>query len=278
MTFGVVSVNPSYATLAALVTAPLAGLLVQWIRLIGLSNRPGLAGIVLWTSKADVATIAFYDICGAAIVAASVIILGITRPPSLVQGFQTSPVVAWSIVGLVGPLFSTGVLDRLPVRAFADLVTRPDETRDTTLIAAMLTQVRSRASARIAETLWAESTKLEDRERHRLLVRAKRLAASEVLTFHDVARALRDHATQLKNPLPEEVEEILDLPAKWGHEANPDRHTPVAVGTALDFGLCVPIATACDCAEQRVVDSTQRLVLSEHSVVPDQSQAVDLVD
>jgi hypothetical protein len=275
---GVTTVNPSYATLVALASAPLAGLLVQWIRLIGLSDRPGLAGIVLWKSKADIATIALYDICGAAIVVASVIILGITRPPSLVHGFQTSPLVAWGIVGLSGPLFSIGVLDRLPVHAFADLVTRSEETRDTTLIAAMLTQVRARASTRVAETLWAESTKLEDRERHGLLVRAKQLAASDVLTFHDVARALRDHATKLKRPLPEEVEDILDLPAKWGHEANPDRHTPVAVGTALDFGLCVPIATACDCAEQRLADSIQQPDLSKHSSTSDQSRTAEVVD
>lgn len=276
MAIGVVSVSPSFATLAALVSAPLAGLLVQWIRLIGLSDQPGLAGKVLWKSKTDVATIAVYDACGAIAVAASVIILGITRPPSLVSGFQTSPVVAWAIVGLVGPLFSTGVLDRFPVHAFAGLVTRTDETRDTKLIAAMLTQVRSRASTRIAEALWLESTKLEDRERHGLLIRAKRLSASDLLTFHDVARSLRDHAERLKRPLPDEVEELLGLPGQWDNEANPERHTPVIVGTALDFGLCVPIAAACDCAEQRASDSAP-LDPPQPSVNQDQL-AADIVD
>jgi hypothetical protein len=276
MAIGIVSVNPSFATLAALVSAPLAGLLVQWIRLIGLSDQPGLAGKVLWKSRTDVATIAVYDACGAAAVAASVIILGITRPPSLVSGFQTSPVVAWAIVGLVGPLFSTGVLDRFPVHAFAGLVTRTDEARDTKLIAAMLTQVRSRASARIAEMLWLESTKLEDRERHGLLIRAKRLAASDLLTFHDVAHALRDHAKRLKRPLPDEVENLLGLPAKWDNEANPERHTPVIVGTALDFGLCVPVAAACDCAEQRASDSAP--LNGQPSVIQEQPRTADMVD
>lgn len=252
---GAIAVNPSFATLAALVSAPLAGLGLQWLKLIGLSNRPGLAIAVLWRRKAEVTTIALYDMCGAAVVVVSVILLGITRPPSLVSGFTTSPLVAWGIVGLLGPLFSMGVLDRLPVRTFIDVVARPDDTNNTARIAAMLTQVRARASGKIADALWSLARRIDQRERHDLLVQAVDLIEQQHMGFKDIADALRDHARDRKQTLPDEVEVAMTLPSQW-EETNPDRHARLLVTTALDFGLCVPIENACDCVEQRIVDET----------------------
>lgn len=113
-------VDASYAALTALVAAPLAGLAVLSLRMVGRSGHIGMSLSALWRSKTDSAALILYDIVGGALSVAVVLVLGITRPPALTNGFATSPALAWAVVGSLGPLVSAGILDRLPLRSLVD--------------------------------------------------------------------------------------------------------------------------------------------------------------
>ncbi len=200
---------------------------------------------ILWEKRAQGVTIAIYDMFGAAALCASLIVLGVTRPPALVEGFKTSPVIAWAIVGLAGPVLSVGVLNQLATRALGAWAGANAGDGPSRLIG-LLSEGRSRASGQVADAMWAKARRVQSRERRELLRKARWLTTEGYLHFVDVVKALREHAAR-RGTIATPVGEIMERPARWP-DANPDRHTFELIATALDFDLDVPIGSACECA------------------------------
>lgn len=241
-------VRASYEALVVLVAAPAAGLLILGLRMVGRSGEVRTTLQVLRHVRSDVAALIVYDAVGGALCAGGVLILGISRPPALVTGFSTDPVLAWSIVGFFGPLVSAGILDRLPLRSLVDFLSRND-SRDEP--GSTLIEVRFQASQRILFQLYEEVRVRNGIERDALSLRARELTQEGRLHFDDVAREIDVFASSWKRRVPREVKAVLARRTHWPTGEDPGREGIVLVDTAIAVGLVQPITIACRVAEHR---------------------------
>lgn len=244
-------VHASLATILAIVIAPVASMAVLMTKMLGRSGRVRLSLSVLRQTKADVATLIVYDAIGGAICAGAVLLLGITRPPALVSGFTTAPVLTWSIVGALGPLVSVGILDRLPLRESRDVLERDRKTRKEEEVARIFAEVRFQASQRILTLLYEEVQVRAGIERDKHSARAKELFHTGRLHFDDVAREVDLFTRAWHRRVPQEVSAILRKRQHWPTDQDPGRETLMLVETLLVTGLIRPVTIACKVAERR---------------------------
>jgi hypothetical protein len=245
-------VEATSSALVALLVAPLTGLLVLVVRMLGRSGKVrGSLGVLL-RSRADLATLAVYDIVGGGLCVASVIILGITRPPALIAGFEDQPVLAWAIVGALGPLVSAGIVDRLPLRTFADFFASQEQHKNEKAdkSAVVIAEVRLQASQRILLRLYEEVRVVEALERDSHASRARRLISEGELSFSDVVTEVNRFSGMWRERVPSEVRVVIRKHG-GGSDLPPADATIKLVHTCLETGFVRPVAIATRIAEAR---------------------------
>jgi hypothetical protein len=248
---GVVEASPSMAIV--LLIAPLAGLFALLIRMLGRSSQLRLSLTILRRSKADVTAIAAYDIVGGLLCGAGVLILGITRPPALAAAFETKPLLAWSIVGASGPLLAAGVIDRLPLRSFADFFVNNGGRSVSSKWPEMapVPEVRLQASQHILLRLYQEVRVTERIICDHHGVTARKLFEAGHLTFDDVTGEIKRFASDWSKQIPEEVKELMGKRTMWPGPQDPGRETVLLVDTCLNLGFEQPIIIANRVAAER---------------------------
>lgn len=240
-------VHASPATLLVMVSAPLTGLLALFVRMIGRSGRPKMATEVLAQAPAEVLTIGIFDVLGGIICAGGVVIFGITRPPALVSGFDSSPVLAWLGVGALGPLVSAGVLDRLPLRTVADHTNRGSQQA----LGSVFSELRFQATQRVLERLYEEVEFAEGVQRDGYATQARSLIDAGLLEFDDIHLQVERFGSEPEVVLPKPVKKLLAARTSWPVDVDPGREAVVLVDTCLKVDVVAPVAVACRIARQR---------------------------
>lgn len=258
------TVELSLTAAAALVTAPAAGLGFLTARMLGRSGRANLTIETLSRSKADIVVIAIYDVVGALVAVAGLVLLGVSKPSPLVSYFNSDPLIAWATFGVVGPVCAVGVLDRLPIIRFVNLSPAGvgQLEYDSNSLRATLADgvaLRRKSVERILKCHYEDVLVVEDTERITLLHRAVGLIGGGVLGFDEIALQIEKYIQEFRDgTMPQELEKLLrereSLPAVEDMFLNAER----LVGVALDKGLNRPVNIACRVAEAAPVPEASK--------------------
>lgn len=234
--------------------APLAGIAVLLTRMIGRSGRPDLAIGTLRRKKGDCALIVVYDLTGAVLAVAGVVLLGVTKPTLIVSYFDSQPLIAWAIFGALGPIFAIGIVDRFPVERLVQLPGAGNGRNQIEVTAARGAALRRRAAERILAGHYDDVAVSVGSERRQLLHLCKDLINSGDLHFDDIAGQITAYAHELDDGrLPREVSVILENRTAWPTDHDTFEAALTLVGIALDQGLIRPVSIAC-----RIVDKAAR--------------------
>ena len=165
--------------------------------------------------------------------------------------FQTNPAIAWVVLGALGPLVSAGIIDRLPLRAAADIAWRNERGRhpeddERTLVS----DARYQASHRILLALYEDTRVREVTEYHRLRGEARHLIDAGRLHFDDVEREIRLFAIQWRWDMPHQLAQAFSARSTWPTDEDPGRETAKLVDAALLFGFARPVSVACRAAAE----------------------------
>lgn len=242
-------VELSGASCAALVVAPIAGLVVVVSRMLGRSGRLDLVLRTLRRSKANLTVVALYDIAGAVLAVAAIVLLGITKPGVLVEYFHTDPVLAWAIFGALGPICAVGLIDRFPVERLVSLVDSQGSSREFQVTVARGAALRRRAVERILALHYEDLAVSEGSEHRSLMHRAKRLVRTDQLHFDDIALQVTKYVEYRQREMPPPVSKVLHSRNSWPTNHDAFEAALTLVGVALDQGLTRPISIACRIGE-----------------------------
>jgi hypothetical protein len=190
-----------------------------------------------------------YDLLGGAVCVAGVVVFGITRPPALVSGFQSSPLLAWLALGALGPLVSAGVIDRFPLRAVADVVSRSDRSgRPDAATPTVFSDVRFQASQRIIYALYDDVRVSEIVEHKALRLTARGLIEAGLLDFDIIEREIRLFARQYRWRLPQPLLAAFKARSAWPTGHDPGRETIQLVDVSMELGFVRALDIVCRAA------------------------------
>lgn len=246
------SVELSAASLTVLLTAPLMGLGFLTARMLGTSGRVTLTYETLARSKADIAVIVVYDISGAIVAVCGIVLLGITKPATLVSYFATDPWIAWPVFGVLGPVLAVGILDRLPVIRWASLALQ--EVNGAAMIDSA--SLRRKSVERILKCHYEDVLVTVDNERNSLLHKAKRLIDDQWLHFDDIAHHVTRYVDEFRaGEMPPEVAKIIERRKAWPTDYDAFSGAETLAAVAIEEGLGRPVNIACRIAEKSATSS-----------------------
>jgi hypothetical protein len=242
----------SFATLLTICVASAAGGFGLFVRMLGESGRLRVSLNVLGRCKADLITVLVYDAFSGLVCAATIVLFGVTRPPALMTGFTHRPLLAWATLGLIGPLVSIWLVDRIPLRPLLDRTSRA-QLGGTEAGGTIMSEGRFRASTRIREQLYLAVRVHRGIEADKLRAYAVGLINDGRLSFDTIAEEIKVFASRWGRRVPSELRHALNKRAHWPTGYDPGSDTVLLLYAATAVGWLRPIEVACGRVEGQAV-------------------------